>query len=302
VLAAVVCLSAGAPRAHADSLLFWDFENVTGSGSISTATGASLALGVSGYASQTGGGPAEQLGGPGDYWLLTRYFGTNYPYIQFTLARPLSLQSVTFDHQHNHNPGFPTYPYYYAQLQIDTGSGFADIGDPVLLQGSNIPQFGASVTLNVVLNPGTYQIRWVPRGLAYGTDTNTEYFALNNLSLNGPATYDWSGILQPVNADGSSIFKLGSTVPLKFQLTGASAGITTLAANLYVAKISNSVVGSETEAVSSNPASTGSLFRYDATSGQYIYNWGTKGLTPGSYQLRIDLGDGVSHTVIVSLK
>jgi hypothetical protein len=46
---------------------------------------------------------------------------------------------------------------------------------------------------------------------------------------------------------------------------------------------------------------TGDLFRYDGTS-QYIYNWGTKGLTAGTYQLRIDLGDGVSRTVNISLK
>ena len=33
-------------------------------------------------------------------------------------------------------------------------------------------------------------------------------------------------------------------------------------------------------------------FRYDATSGQYVFNWSTKGLTAGTYQLRIDLADG----------
>jgi hypothetical protein len=46
---------------------------------------------------------------------------------------------------------------------------------------------------------------------------------------------------------------------------------------------------------------TGDLFRYDGTS-QYIYNWGTKGLTAGTYQLRIDLGDGSSRAVNISLK
>src|SRR5205814_1146556 len=40
--------------------------------------------------------------------------------------------------------------------------------------------------------------------------------------------FSWSGVLQPVNADGSSVFKLGSTVPVKFRLTGSSAGITDL--------------------------------------------------------------------------
>jgi hypothetical protein len=109
-------------------------------------------------------------------------------------------------------------------------------------------------------------------------------------------------VLQPVNADGSSVFKAGGTVPVKFALTDASAGITALVATLAVAKISNSIVGSDLEPVSSSPASTGNTFRYDPTGGQYHHHWGTKGLTAGSYQLRIDLGDGVSHTVTVSLK
>jgi hypothetical protein len=38
--------------------------------------------------------------------------------------------------------------------------------------------------------------------------------------------YAWSGVLQPINADGSSVFKAGSTVTVKFQLTDASACVT----------------------------------------------------------------------------
>jgi hypothetical protein len=70
-----------------------------------------------------------------------------------------------------------------------------------------------------------------------------------------------------------------------------------------VAKTSNSIVGTDLEAVAPNtPASTGNVFRYDATSEQYLYNWSTKGLTTGTYQLQINLGDGVVHTVLVSLR
>jgi hypothetical protein len=116
--------------------------------------------------------------------------------------------------------------------------------------------------------------------------------------------YTWSGILQPINADGSSLFKLGSTVPVKFQLLGDSACVPNGVFKLYVAKVSNDVVGTEAEAVSSTPANTDSLFRYDPTGGLYIYNLGTKGTqwSAGTWQLRIDLGDGVSHTVLISLK
>jgi hypothetical protein len=114
--------------------------------------------------------------------------------------------------------------------------------------------------------------------------------------------YSWSNLLQPINADGTSIFKLGSTIPVKFRLTGASAGITNANAKLYVAKVSDGIAGVEAEAVSTSAADTGNAFRYDATGGQYIFNLSTRLLSQGTYQLRIDLGDGASHTVIISLK
>ena len=39
--------------------------------------------------------------------------------------------------------------------------------------------------------------------------------------------YAWSNFLQPINVTGTqSIFKMGSTVPVKFNPTGASSGIT----------------------------------------------------------------------------
>ena len=113
-------------------------------------------------------------------------------------------------------------------------------------------------------------------------------------------TYARSGVLQPVNADGTSIFKAGSTVPVKFALTGASAPVTTATARLSYAKISNGIEGTVVEATSNVAATTGNLFRYDG--GQYIYNWSTKGLTPGTYSVKIDLGDGAPHAVTISLK
>jgi hypothetical protein len=49
-------------------------------------------------------------------------------------------------------------------------------------------------------------------------------------------------------------------------------------------------LGTVIEATSNVAATTGNLFRYDG--GQYIYNWSTKGLTQGTYSVKIDLGDG----------
>jgi len=120
--------------------------------------------------------------------------------------------------------------------------------------------------------------------------------------FNVSIVYSWSGFLQSINTDGSSVFKIGSTVPVKFQLSGASAGITNAVAKFSYTKLSATVRGAVNEATSTAAATTGNLFRYDPTFKQYVFNWGTKGLTAATYQLKIDLGDGISRTVKVALK
>jgi len=113
----------------------------------------------------------------------------------------------------------------------------------------------------------------------------------------------FGGFLQPINSDGSSIFKLKSTVPIKFQLQEPQGTfITTATARLYYAKISNNVAGDCVEAVSTSAATTGNLFRYDPTSNQYIFNLSTKSLTAGTWQLKVTFDDGISKTVLISLK
>jgi predicted acyl esterase len=113
--------------------------------------------------------------------------------------------------------------------------------------------------------------------------------------------YMFGGVSQPVNPDGSSIFKLGSTVPVKFVLTDAAAhAVCDNGATLSVAKVSNDVEGTFVEAVSTSNATTGSLFRCD--SGQHIFNLSTKGLSTGTWSLKITLDDGNSYSTRISLR
>ena len=115
--------------------------------------------------------------------------------------------------------------------------------------------------------------------------------------------YIFSGILQPINSDGSSIFKLGSTVPIKFQLMDASGNnIDTAEAQLRIAKVTNSVVGDQIETTSSGSSNTGNLFRYDTGTHQYSYNLATKNLSKGTWQVIIELDDGSIHNGIISLR
>jgi hypothetical protein len=114
--------------------------------------------------------------------------------------------------------------------------------------------------------------------------------------------FTWSDVLQPVNADGTSSFKQGSTIPVKFQLTGADAGIRNLIGKLYLSQLDSVDPVSANEAVSTATADSGNTFRYDATAGQYIFNLSTKSLSQGTWYLRIDLGDGTSNVVKLRIK
>ena len=96
------------------------------------------------------------------------------------------------------------------------------------------------------------------------------------------------------------MYKSGRTIPIKFQLTGASAGVTDAVVQLLLFKVNDSVVGDPVDVESTSAATTGNLFRYDSS--QYVFNLNTAGLTAGTYQLQIDMGDGVLRAVNISLR
>jgi hypothetical protein len=152
-------------------------------------------------------------------------------------------------------------------------------------------QIGTGATLTATLPAGSHTL----------TVTATDpYGATASDTVVVSVQYSGDFFNQPINNDGSSIFKQGSTVPVKFTLTGASANAN-IVAHIYIAKVTNSIVGTEMEAVSTSQADTGNTFRSGGGS-QWIFNLNTKNLTAGTYQVRADLGDGVLHTVIISLK
>lgn len=121
--------------------------------------------------------------------------------------------------------------------------------------------------------------------------------------IEDPTDLIFGGILQPINQDGTSVFKVGRTIPVKFQLTDDSGNfIPDAVATIGLTKLSNGVAEGDLEAVSTSAATTGNLFRYDQTSNQYIFNLGTKGLSGGTYRLTITLDGGQTHEVNFGLK
>ncbi len=116
--------------------------------------------------------------------------------------------------------------------------------------------------------------------------------------------YNFGGVLQPINSNGSSIFKAGSTIPVKFQLTNAQGALVSSAnATISLKKVTDAVLGTNYEVSFNNTPNSGDTFRYDFSSNQYIYNLSTKSLSSGSYIVSIDLHDGSeAKTVCFSLK
>ncbi|MFX0106130.1 MAG: LamG-like jellyroll fold domain-containing protein [Candidatus Hodarchaeota archaeon] len=115
--------------------------------------------------------------------------------------------------------------------------------------------------------------------------------------------YNFGGILQPINPDGSSVFKQKSTIPVKFQLfNDLDLPIGTAHATIEVVKISDGVSGDFEEPVSTSAADNGNIFRYDVLEQQYIFNLGTKQLEVGTYTIKISLDDGQIFTVQISLR
>lgn len=138
-----------------------------------------------------------------------------------------------------------------------------------------------------------------PLGTTNVNCTSTDHAGNTSaVSFTVTVSVGWSGVLAPVTEGGT--YKQGSTIPVKFALTGASAGVTNLQSTLWIRKVSAPAAGTTPVAVSTSAATTGNLFRY--TDGQYLFNLNTKPLQVGTYELRIDLGDGVPHTVTITLR
>jgi murein DD-endopeptidase MepM/ murein hydrolase activator NlpD len=101
-------------------------------------------------------------------------------------------------------------------------------------------------------------------------------------------------ILQPINSNGSSIFKQGSTIPAKFRVCD-DKGVSVSDANLVTSfSLIKTVSGTTATNINESVISTtpDPNFRYDPTIQQWIFNMNTKTLSPGkTYFYKILLND-----------
>ncbi len=123
-------------------------------------------------------------------------------------------------------------------------------------------------------------------------------------------TYRFDGFLQPINDTAhqvgvsTSIFKAGSTVPVKFQLKNASGAVMqALTAPVWITPVKGSATSAPVdESVYAGVSDSGSTFRYDASAQQYIYNWKSGNAGGNYWRIGVKLDDGQVYYVNIGLR
>ncbi len=111
-------------------------------------------------------------------------------------------------------------------------------------------------------------------------------------------SYKFSGFLPPLS--NGLVFAVNRTIPIKFSLSDANGNaVTSLSA----------VTSLQIQALDANGNPIGNPFNPTASGntglsnsgGQYLFNWQTKGLAAGSYQIVLTLADGTTRTKTIQL-
>ncbi|TSC69456.1 MAG: hypothetical protein G01um101456_137, partial [Parcubacteria group bacterium Gr01-1014_56] len=165
--------------------------------------------------------------------------------------------------------------------------------------------FGASTgELGTALSTGTA----LPAGAVLGQN----YYVLTwkwQAPAPPPPALTFGGFLQPINNTGheitenTSVFKAGSTVPVKFTLLDASGAVVQVPDEIpWVVPVQGPALSAPvSEAAYSDQPSSGSAYSWNGD--HYQYNWKTSKTQSGYwYYLYVLPGDGNVYQTIVGLR
>lgn len=126
------------------------------------------------------------------------------------------------------------------------------------------------------VGPNTFTVNATDNAGNTATRANVYHVTFSTAACLGQAGHS---VLQPINIDGSSVFKQKSTVPVKFRVcdaNGVSIGANTVAAFNLVFVTAGTTTTTVNEPVdSTTPDAT---FRWDPSAQQWIFNTNTKSL------------------------
>lgn len=163
--------------------------------------------------------------------------------------------------------------------------------------GSLLGAFNYSPPAGTVLDPGTQIL-----ALSFNPDDGTNYTGASK-SVSIAVLYNTAvghAFLQPINLpfQPQSVFKAGSTIPVKFHLFLAD-GVTPVGTAVATIRVTK---GSDGVPVLSNVPNAGTTFRYDPEEQQYIFNLSTKNWSAGSYRITALLDDGSQIIAVVGAR
>jgi PKD repeat protein len=187
------------------------------------------------------------------------------------------------------NAGFDSSPLscgIAAQLTInftDAGSNDTHTGTVTWGDGTSVQSLG-TITTGAVAGH-TYASAGAKNASVTVTDDDggSDTDATNAVTVN--YTVVGGGVLQPINLTGPrSLFKYGSTIPVKVQLQNCDGSFpSNLAPTIAVRLTSGSTpVGADESISSTSSADTGTTMRFSPTDNIYIYNLATKSLSDPS--------------------
>jgi hypothetical protein len=166
---------------------------------------------------------------------------------------------------------------------VDTTTG-TDLGTvPLASDGT------ASVTVpNLVAGSHVIKAVYAGQGIVQGS----------NSTLTEQVGFHFSGFLPPLGK--TSTFRVGRTIPIKFQLTDAAGNFLGGLGN--VQSLTANGVTLYAGATGAGPAGApGQGLHYDPNTHDFVFDWSTKGLKAGTYTITLQLADGTSHAVTVQL-
>lgn len=157
---------------------------------------------------------------------------------------------------------------------------------------------GVMFDLNSLISPGFGDILFLATGINNAGQITATDAGLQRILLLDPI-YE-AFVQQPINADGSSIFKANrGVIPVKFALTQYKVSTCDLLpATIAITRAIGNTLVSVDETIYATPADSGSDFRIDSTACQYVYNLAASALGVGMYRVDISInGIFVGHGV-----
>jgi uncharacterized protein len=165
--------------------------------------------------------------------------------------------------------------------------GIADTHDAVITWGD-----GTSQTISAVSSPLSVPHTYASAGVYNASvnisdDDGDTGNSTATVAVNYTVVGD--GVLQPINQDGTSVFKYNSTIPVKVRLANCDGSTpSNLAPTIKLTLISGSTPSLEiNEPISTSAADTNGIMRY--SSQQYIYNLATKPLPDPTATYRVTI-------------